>query len=301
MKYENKWHDPNYVFEYDQSSPSCLRWKNHKTKKSLVGAEAGHIGKNPATYRVYFKGKIVPAHTVIWEMFHGQFDNNDTIKFLDGDRLNPCIDNLCLVKKKDKNWQDKYISKGDLQKAFSYREGKLYWKGDRYNGANLKSLCSRDGDELFSTKTLNNYLTTCILSYSKHNILYHRLVYEYFNGKIPQGMEIDHINGDRSDNRIENLRLVTKDTNCRNNKLSCANTTGKTGVHIGYSSNKNVKYYVASWVDANGNKNQKMFSCNKLGESTAFSLACQKRDAMIEEVNTELKERGYHKNHGNRC
>ena len=36
------------------------------------------------------------------------------------------------------------------------------------------------------------------------------------NGDIPDGMEIDHINRDRYDNRIENLRLVTKSQNSLN-------------------------------------------------------------------------------------
>jgi len=43
----------------------------------------------------------------------------------------------------------------------------------------------------------------------------HRFVWEYFNGKIPEGLEIDHINGDKTDNRLENLRLVTPIENNR--------------------------------------------------------------------------------------
>lgn len=38
----------------------------------------------------------------------------------------------------------------------------------------------------------------------------HRLVYEAEHGPIPAGMEVDHMNRDRRDNRIENLTLATK-------------------------------------------------------------------------------------------
>lgn len=41
----------------------------------------------------------------------------------------------------------------------------------------------------------------------------HRLVYEAFNGQIPEGMEINHIDEDKSNNRLENLNLMTHKEN----------------------------------------------------------------------------------------
>lgn len=41
----------------------------------------------------------------------------------------------------------------------------------------------------------------------------HRLVYETFNGKIPKGMEVNHINEKKDDNRLENLNLMTRKEN----------------------------------------------------------------------------------------
>lgn len=43
-------------------------------------------------------------------------------------------------------------------------------------------------------------------------------------------MEIDHINHDRSDNRIENLRLVTGGENKKNQSIRKRNKSGFTGV-----------------------------------------------------------------------
>ena len=46
----------------------------------------------------------------------------------------------------------------------------------------------------------------------------HRVIWQSFNGTIPNGLQIDHINGKRDDNRICNLRLATAAQNQRNRK-----------------------------------------------------------------------------------
>lgn len=47
----------------------------------------------------------------------------------------------------------------------------------------------------------------------------HRIIWETFNGDIPDGYEIDHINTIKTDNRLYNLRLVTPKEN-KNNPLT---------------------------------------------------------------------------------
>ena len=56
-------------------------------------------------------------------------------------------------------------------------------------------------------------------------------------GEIPKGYVVHHINGNRQDNRLENLSLMTKQEN--HMKFDCAGR--------GYSFNKNMKYrpYIA--------------------------------------------------------
>lgn len=54
----------------------------------------------------------------------------------------------------------------------------------------------------------------------------HRLAWIICNGDIPEGCEIDHVNGDKKDNRIKNLRLATRGQNTMNVGLKSNNTSG---------------------------------------------------------------------------
>jgi hypothetical protein len=57
----------------------------------------------------------------------------------------------------------------------------------------------------------------------------HRLAWLMTYEKWPDG-EVDHIDGNGLNNRIENLRDVTKSQNQRNRRINKASTTGVTGV-----------------------------------------------------------------------
>jgi hypothetical protein len=68
----------------------------------------------------------------------------------------------------------------------------------------------------------------CIkVNYVKYRV--HRVVWLMTYGQWPVG-QIDHINGVKDDNRIENLREVTAQENQRNSHIRVDNVTGVTGV-----------------------------------------------------------------------
>ena len=58
----------------------------------------------------------------------------------------------------------------------------------------------------------------------------HRLAWAMHYGDWPPD-QIDHINGVRSDNRIENLRAVSQAENSKNSKIPASNMSGVIGVH----------------------------------------------------------------------
>jgi len=61
----------------------------------------------------------------------------------------------------------------------------------------------------------------------------HRIIWFYVNGKWPDGM-LDHIDRDKSNNRIENLRESNCVLNQRNTSLNKNNQTGHNGVSTRY-------------------------------------------------------------------
>jgi hypothetical protein len=68
------------------------------------------------------------------------------------------------------------------------------------------------------------------VSFKNKKYAVHRIAYEIVYGAIPYGMEIDHINRIKTDNRIYNLRLATHTQNACNAKKRKDNCSGYVGV-----------------------------------------------------------------------
>jgi hypothetical protein len=97
--------------------------------------------------------------------------------------------------------------------------GKLFWKKrPRSHFKEKKSFTWFNnycvGKPAFATMSSSGYLCG---GFSKKMIRAHRVAWLCFYGEWPKG-EIDHVNRDRSDNRIVNLRVVTRQQNARNKK-----------------------------------------------------------------------------------
>lgn len=89
-----------------------------------------------------------------------------------------------------------------LHELFEYKEGKLYRKTKQGNAFGAGTVCGY--------KTEKGYLRTEINNKSYY---VHRIIYQMFYGHVPRNLQIDHKNGKKEDNRIDNLRVVTNDEN----------------------------------------------------------------------------------------
>lgn len=108
--------------------------------------------------------------------------------------------------------------------------------------------------------------------------LSHRLAFLYMTGSLPP-VHCDHINHIRDDNRWVNLRLATPTQNAMNQSLSCANTSGYTGV----SWNKAREKWEVS-IQAH-KKRYRLGNFSDLSDAVAVRKKAE-------------KIHGFHKNHG---
>jgi hypothetical protein len=89
-----------------------------------------------------------------------------------------------------------------LKEMFFYKEGKLFNKTKRAK----KTIIGSEAGALQST----GYR---VIRINRKLYKAHRLIYIFHHGEIPDGLYIDHIDRQRLNNSIENLRLVTRQEN----------------------------------------------------------------------------------------
>lgn len=143
-----------------------------------------------------------------------------------------------------------------LNECFEYKDGILIWKKrPLYHFENIKGMDwfnnrfigLKSGSEISAPRSNTKYISVGI---SGHRLKLHRLIYIMFNGYIDDNIQIDHIDNNGLNNKLENLRAVTSSINQRNKPLQISNKTGINGVnwHI------NAKKWQARITDLNGKR-----------------------------------------------
>ena len=113
----------------------------------------------------------------------------------------------------------------ELHSRFYYKDGKLYHK-ERALSRGRSS--TKAHTEVGSYRKRDGYR---VVGINWKRYLVHRIIWMMCNNKIlPDNIQLDHINGIRDDNRVENLREVSNAVNHRNSKMYNTNTTGYVGV-----------------------------------------------------------------------
>ena len=106
----------------------------------------------------------------------------------------------------------------------------------------------------------------------------HRLAWMYIHGAFPL-KQLDHVNHEKTDNRLNNLREVTQRENSKNQALRKTNTSGVNGI----SWNKQRNKWGASIATKDGKKHLGLFTV--------------KKDAIVAREKANIRY-GFHKNHG---
>lgn len=145
------------------------------------------------------------------------------------------------------------ITAENVRELFTYDEGSgvLFWR-NRYNKKPIGRLDNRGYLRFGKNK--------------KHNV--HRVIWLYVHGEFPN--IIDHIDGDKTNNRIDNLRSVDHTINNRNLPKRQCNTSGVNGVHWNKGRNKwvaQIKY---------NNKTKTVCYTDDFDQAVAARMAAEK-------------------------
>ena len=124
------------------------------------------------------------------------------------------------------------LTKELAEQRFEYRDGALYWKAKTADRVKIGERAGCDHGDGYRVISINN-----------KRYLEHRIIFLMHNGYLPACL--DHADGDRSNNRIENLREASLSQNGQNRSVS-RNASGVKGVYFNAKRNR---YQAQIWVD----------------------------------------------------
>lgn len=169
----------------------------------------------------------------------------------------------------------------------------IVWNQDRYAGEGYLILMAEEGEVAGSPSS--GYWLVCK---DDEKLACHRIVFCLHNGvDLTPDEQIDHVDGNPLNNRIENLRKVANTGNSRNRRKRVDSKTGVTGVCL-RANNSGRKYYQAYWSGLDGKqKYGKRYYTDVLVDTEALQSATTDRSNAISQLNASGA--GYTIRHGN--
>jgi hypothetical protein len=204
-------------------------WRDHLIYEKYQGSNLGNI-KNKKTnciismqipnnekiFKLRFNKKSISIllKNFIYECFYGLIPDNHYIIYNDNITNNTKLDNLKLINENElKEYKQKQL---DILKNEKIHDGwKPHYKFLNYLGNNQGDVFSLYSNEIIKGHNSDGYYRINIHADKLYNrYALHRFIYECFNGAIEDKLQIDHINGNKTDNSIKNLQpLNSKDHN----------------------------------------------------------------------------------------
>ena len=214
-----------------QATPFWLedtgRLHNVKTGKWLKGG----VNKGAPFYSLYFKGKQYILYTAraVGEYFVPNPNPQELtqIYHLDGNKLNNNYLNLKWVSPKENNKLIKENNqRGEDVRGSRNKFVSLDVFGEVAQFRSSPYFATKSG-EILNSSTHNILRQTPSGKYLRVNLAYginkkmlvHRIVWESFNGPIPDDMDVDHIDGNPQNNALSNLRLLSHQDNLKARKM----------------------------------------------------------------------------------
>lgn len=208
------------VFHYDPETGVFVRKKPSKhqdgdRKYGKVGAgrvsELGYV-------MLMLDGTNYIAGQLVWLYETGAWPPA-RIKYIDGDKLNNRFSNISVPDKTREQIKAQELNQARLKELLHYEPetGHFTWR--------VSSAVAAIGSRAGGYHSLG--YRTIGVDYKKH--LEHVLAWVWMTGERPDA-DIDHINGDKADNRWCNLREATRTQNNHNQRIRVNNKSGATGV-----------------------------------------------------------------------
>ena len=183
----------------------------------------GSIDPNGYCHVVVDRKRLL-IHRMVCEAWHGPCPSEHSCDHINGDRADNRVENLRWLdafeqRMNQKPAAPKQWKEDDNQEDLPDEEWRSFGIGMRLSNMGRVQFKKIHHSVWSGKRTLR---PAAGMPYARvNNMAFHRLVYKAFNGPIPAGYSIDHIDQDKTNNKLSNLRALTPKEQNMNRTFKC--------------------------------------------------------------------------------